>query len=128
MFIASFVLDSFHFRSCISSLLLYKFSYNAIIKVHVVSYSMTVLASRLQYVVSYISSGIRESHRLVSPVLVCIVTAFSGLYFGVQKYQAMDQGVVGGPFPLCVCCLDIKGKSDAVVSWERGDNRYLVVP
>ena len=64
---------------------------------------MIVSASRLEYVVPYLLSGIRpwsrKSHRLVSPVPVCIVTAFGGLYFGVQKYQAMDRGVVGGLFP-----------------------------
>jgi len=64
---------------------------------------MTVSASRLEYVVPYILSGIRpwsrKSHRLVSPVPVCIVTASSGLCFGVQNNRAMDCGVVGGPFP-----------------------------
>lgn len=60
--IAIFVLDSFLFRSRIgffnpvlatcswfNSLLPFRFSYNAIVKVQVVSYSMTVSVSRLEY-------------------------------------------------------------------------------
>lgn len=42
-----------------NSLLSFRFSYNAMIKVQVVSYSMTVSASRLKYVVPYVSSGVR---------------------------------------------------------------------
>ena len=64
---------------------------------------MTVSASRLEHGVPYVLFGIRpwsrKSHKLVSPVPVCIVTVFSGLCFGVQKNRSMDCGVVGGPFP-----------------------------